>query len=243
MSRTRIMIIARWGLTVKVTGQCKDHCTRSVWPRVAAAAAAAVSVWVSLRHHKHKHAYVIVIFDPAALSSPCLSRRQSHTIIKQDACQSPTISPPGYLLTVCVYSPPYTTSACAQRPTCDNSPVCYRHLANIAETQKLSSVHQNSVLWTRPTKIGCHSNVPWGIKELISAWSSTAIANPSNLVMIGLVDFEIIGLTVLWHCWLGGRIRPVKKLGGGCWRGYLSGARCRLAYGPADATATHCLLL
>jgi len=28
-----------------------------------------------------------------------------------------------------------------------------------------------------------------------------------------------------------------------CWHGYLSGARCRLAYGPADATATHCLLL
>ena len=29
----------------------------------------------------------------------------------------------------------------------------------------------------------------------------------------------------------------------GCWHGYLSGARCRRAYGPADATATHCLLL
>jgi len=29
----------------------------------------------------------------------------------------------------------------------------------------------------------------------------------------------------------------------GCWHGYLSGARCRLAYGPADSTATHCLLL
>jgi len=29
----------------------------------------------------------------------------------------------------------------------------------------------------------------------------------------------------------------------GCWHGYLSGARCRLAYGPADASATHCLLL
>ena len=29
----------------------------------------------------------------------------------------------------------------------------------------------------------------------------------------------------------------------GRWRGYLSGAQCRLAYGPADATATHCLLL
>jgi len=34
-----------------------------------------------------------------------------------------------------------------------------------------------------------------------------------------------------------------KKLSGGCWRGYLSGARCRLAYSPADATATHYLLL
>ena len=30
-----------------------------------------------------------------------------------------------------------------------------------------------------------------------------------------------------------------KKLSGGV----LTGARCRLAYGPADATATHCLLL
>jgi len=29
----------------------------------------------------------------------------------------------------------------------------------------------------------------------------------------------------------------------GCWRGYLSGPRCRLAYFPADATAAHRLLL
>jgi len=29
----------------------------------------------------------------------------------------------------------------------------------------------------------------------------------------------------------------------GCWRGCLSGARYRFAYGPADATDTHCLLL
>ena len=33
-------------------------------------------------------------------------------------------------------------------------------------------------------------------------------------------------------------IWPVKK-----WHGYLTGARCRLAYGPADTTATHCLLV
>jgi len=49
--------------------------------------------------------------------------------------------------------------------------------------------------------------------------------------------------SVLWRCWLGCRkgIRPVKNWVVGCWRGYLSGARCRLAYGPADATATHSL--
>jgi len=29
----------------------------------------------------------------------------------------------------------------------------------------------------------------------------------------------------------------------GCWCGYLSGARCRFAYGSSDATVTHCLLL
>ena len=33
-----------------------------------------------------------------------------------------------------------------------------------------------------------------------------------------------------------------KKLSGGVLV-WLSGARCRLAYGPADATAAHCLLL
>ena len=37
---------------------------------------------------------------------------------------------------------------------------------------------------------------------------------------------------VLWRCWLGGRkgIWPVKNWVVGCWRGYLSAARCRLAY-------------
>ena len=43
--------------------------------------------------------------------------------------------------------------------------------------------------------------------------------------------------SVLWRCWLGGRkgIRPVKNWAVGCWHGYLFGARCRLACGPADA--------
>jgi len=51
--------------------------------------------------------------------------------------------------------------------------------------------------------------------------------------------------SVLRRCWLSSRkgIRPVKNGVVGCWHGYLSGARCRLAYGSASATATHCLLL
>jgi len=51
--------------------------------------------------------------------------------------------------------------------------------------------------------------------------------------------------SVLWRCWLCGRkgIRPVKNWVVGCWHGYLSGVRCWFAYGPADTTATHCLLL
>jgi len=51
--------------------------------------------------------------------------------------------------------------------------------------------------------------------------------------------------SVLWRCWLGDRkgIWPVKYWVVGCWHGYLSGARCRCAYGPSAATGTHYLLL
>ena len=60
------------------------------------------------------------------------------------------------------------------------------------------------------------------------------------------IQFDLCLLpSVLWCCWLGGRkgIQPVKNRVVGYWRGYLPGARCRLAYGPADATATYCFLL
>ena len=65
---------------------------------------------------------------------------------------------------------------------------------------------------------------------------------PMNTLLFG---YYFTKPSVLWRCWLGGRkgIRPVKNWVVGCWHGYLSGARCRLAYGPADATTTHCLLL
>jgi len=46
--------------------------------------------------------------------------------------------------------------------------------------------------------------------------------------------------SMLWRCWLGGRkgIWQVKNWVVKCWCGYLSGASCRFASGPADATAT-----
>ena len=49
--------------------------------------------------------------------------------------------------------------------------------------------------------------------------------------------------TTLLVGWQEGHPACKKLSGGECWRGYLSGARCRFAYDPADATATHCLLL
>jgi len=71
---------------------------------------------------------------------------------------------------------------------------------------------------------------------------------PENFANISPVDFEIIDLIIAFSALtlLVGRQEghpACKKLSVACWRGYLSGARCRLAYGPADATATHCLLL
>jgi len=47
--------------------------------------------------------------------------------------------------------------------------------------------------------------------------------------------------SVLRRCWLVGwqeEYPTWKNWVVGCWHGYLFGARCRLAYGPADATAT-----
>ena len=43
--------------------------------------------------------------------------------------------------------------------------------------------------------------------------------------------------------WAAGRASGLYKTVVRCWCGCLSGARCSLAYGPGDATATHCLLL
>ena len=66
-----------------------------------------------------------------------------------------------------------------------------------------------------------------------------------HLMKVFVIYFLLLVPSVLWRCWMCGRkgIRPVKNWVVGCWCGYLPGAQCRLAYGPADATATHCLVL
>jgi len=56
------------------------------------------------------------------------------------------------------------------RPANEIACTSYRMLTPPTECHwiKLSSVD-------KPTKIGCHGNVPWGIEKLISDWSSTAV--------------------------------------------------------------------
>jgi len=57
-------------------------------------------------------------------------------------------------------------------------------------------------------------------------------------VWIGHPDFFLVTFSISNHIeWL--------VVSGGVleWNGYLFEARCGLAYSPADATATHCLLL
>ena len=60
---------------------------------------------------------------------------------------------------------------------------------------------------------------------------------PFTLALIHLQCFDAVGSVA------GTASGLSKNLSGGCWYCYLSAARCRLAYRPADATATHCLLL
>jgi len=53
-----------------------------------------------------------------------------------------------------------------------------------------------------------------------------------SIPVIKVKVLRLIVPSVHWRCWLGGRkgIQPVKNWVVGCWRGYLSGARCRLAH-------------
>jgi len=81
---------------------------------------------------------------------------------------------------------------------------------------------------------------------LLLRWASLIVLLCGCLVFFCLILFYVFSLgywllpLLLWHFWFGVRksIRPVETDVMRCWRGYLSGTRCRwLAYGPAD-TAT-----
>jgi len=91
------------------------------------------------------------------------------------------------------------------------------------------------------------------VMSLLSIWSDGPALSVQRCVRINWIFLDDCKVTkwflmqckwfvyvlfmpsVLWHCWLGSS-KAIR-----C--GYLFGARCRLAYRPADATATHCLLL
>ena len=85
--------------------------------------------------------------------------------------------------------------------------------------EKMQLVRQKKEEIEKVTLVGCDAVILWLLFDFIS--------------------FSALTLLVGWQ-----EGHPAcKKLSGGCWHGYLSGARCRIAYGPADATATHCVLL
>jgi len=65
------------------------------------------------------------------------------------------------------------------------------------------------------------------------------------VVAVVVVVVAVAVAVVLWCCWLGGRkgIQPVKNLSGGVLAWFSVWGQVRFAYGPANATATHYLLL
>ena len=106
----------------------------------------------------------------------------------------------------------------------------------------ISSESRSAVFWIcTPENFGNWStftevmNLWWHIKCITFSWTQR----------ISTDEVASFMPSVLWHCWLVGwqEGHPAcKKLSGGM-LAWLSGMRCRLAYGPADATATHYLLL
>ena len=81
-------------------------------------------------------------------------------------------------------------------------------------------------------------------KKIVSCSFATVVAFVTIAVTVA-VCFTVVPVAFSALTLLVGRQEghPACKRTVGCWCGCLSGARCRLAYGPANATATHCLLL
>jgi len=85
---------------------------------------------------------------------------------------------------------------------------------------------------------GCPSCCPTNSVKALKALDAYAYNTCIVIIYVFFLAFSALTLLVGWQ-----EGHPAcKKLSGGV-LAWLSGARCRLAYGPADATATHCLLL
>ena len=117
--------------------------------------------------------------------------------------------------------------------------ICPRTLSQFAlSTDREFIEHRRRSLHRFLTLVARHPSIS---NEHILKYFLTYKGHVSHFLFTSLPSVLLPSL--LRRCWLGCRkgIRPVKNWAVGCWHGYLSGARCRLSYGPADATATHCL--
>jgi len=131
---------------------------------------------------------------------------------------------------------------------CRNKTKLWWEIMQVIHCQKLHHYIYNSrsrvtVKLVKPVKL----EDKWHISNFVFTFHTSIIRlqKPRKRSLFHCNILIYLWLSVLWGCWLGGRkgILPVKNWVVGCWRGYLSGARCRLKNSPADATATHCLLL
>ena len=129
---------------------------------------------------------------PSWFTWRCSERMRRLSLHSWTRCRAKrNVSSPDYATSRWVERPPRTTTACVQPPTCTTSLVCYRHLANVTGTQLRD---QSSVVWEKPTKLGCRDNVPSGIEKnnfTLSSYRHNSI-NPETFAKIGPIYVEII---------------------------------------------------
>ena len=109
-------------------------------------------------------------------------------------------------------------------------------MTNAAAAAAANSPHTSTAITAQSVYISSDCNLLaavcglWGVMHLDSIFDFSAVYI-FCLQCFCLQCFDTVGFVA-------GRASGLRLI---C--GYLSGARCILAYGPADATATHCLLL
>ena len=90
-----------------------------------------------------------------------------------------------------------------------------------------------------PLTVSCFSKIQIGFTFLVPAHPGSPGKRAVKRVCIQATGWQNKVPSVLYGCWL---LEGYTDWVVGCWHSYLSEARCRLAYGPADATTTHDLV-